>query len=383
MRLESACLFAEYAAVHLLAFVDHVVSDIISPALDRRFGIERVSLLCQQPDLALAFDIAGVCRNLQLAVTVETLPPDSQPLALRQRLQALAQGAVCFNISAASPVQAALAYDLARVRHLPLMSIEPQQDRLIWLLGGEHSTLLNGADIADGLTLEAYFGLYGSRIETLHYRLNRRNPRHEALAHDLALRAASHPKELSLLNRLCTELDEEQYSRRPLSGGEHHLRQWLEASAMVEFRPGGHMRCVDGRTRFFLAGGWLEVWLLSQLALLVPQLPISDAAVGVKISHRGVENEYDVALLCNNQLFLIECKTIAPAGPNHHGVGLENLFKLDSAASLGGLNARAMLASLYPASNSESDRAHAQQIAMLSGAQFMHAREHLREWLLS
>lgn len=369
--------------MHLLAFVDHVVSDIITPALDPRFDIDRVTLLCHRAHLDLAFDILGVCQKLHLSAAVETLPADSQPLALRQRLQELVQGGVCFNISAASPVQAALAYDLAREHRLPLMAVEHDNDRLIWLLGGESSRLHSGTEIAEGLSLEAYFALYGSRILAIHYRLERRSPRHEQLARDLAEHAALRPKSLSLLNRLCNDLDEQQFSQHPLSSGEHVLYDWLLASGMVEFRDSGHMRCLDPRARFFLAGGWLEVWLLSQVAELAQILPVSDAAVGVKISHHNVENEYDVAILCNNHLYLIECKTAAPTSFQQRGVGLENLFKLNSVAGLGGLHAKAMLASLYVPTESEVGRAESQRITLLAGPQLRQAREYLREWLMS
>lgn len=367
--------------MHLLAFVSHVASDIITPALDSRFGIQRVSLLCQRDDLALAYDIAAVCRNLHLTASVIILPPDSQPLALRQRLAELIQGAVTFNISAATPVQAAFAYELARQRHLPVLSVEPRHDRLIWLSGGEHSPLHNGSEIADGLSLEGYFGLYGSSVLAMHYRLQRRNPHYETLAAALASRAASHPRDLSLLNRLCNEIDAAQYSEKSLPPGEGSLREWLEQCGLVNVNEGGHVRCNDARARFFLAGGWLEVWMLAQVASLAAILPISDAAVGVKISHNGVENEYDVAILCNNHLYLVECKTVAPTSHHQRGVGLDNLFKLDSAANLGGLHARAMLASLYPPTESEAGRAQVQGIAMLYGAQLPQAAAYLQEWL--
>ncbi len=367
--------------MHLLAFVNRVESDIITPALDRRFGVNQVSLLCHRSELGLATDIAGVCRSLHLPASVVTLAADTQPLALRQQLAALAQGAVAFNISAASPVQAALAYDLARERQLPLMSIAPHSDRLIWLLGGEHTGLRTGSDIADGLTLAAYFALYGSRIEHIHYRLAQRPQRLEALAAGLAALAAQRPAALSLLNRLCNDLDTRQYSRHPLPRGERALRHWLASCGLVEVDQAGHVRCHDASVRFFLGGGWLEVWLLSQVAALQPALPISDAAVGVKVVHDGVANEYDVAILCNNQLYLVECKTTAPTALHQRGIGLDNLFKLDSAASLGGLHAHAMLATLYPATDSEAARAQAQGIALLSGPALARAQPVLRQWL--
>lgn len=367
--------------MHLLAFVDHVVSDIITPALDRRFGVERVTLLCHRPDLGFAYDVAGVARNAHLPVAVEVIPPDHQPLALQQRLAELAQGVCCFNLSAASPVQAALAYEVARQQQLPVMSVDHATDRLIWLSGGERVAVGNGTDIADGLSLEGYFGLYGSRVVGMHYRLSTRQPRLEALASDLAQWAVRHPRDVSTLNRLCNELAADGYSRRPLPRGEQSLHDWLAATGMVSFRHGGHMRCHDARARFFLAGGWLEVWLLSRVAELAGHLPISDAAVGVKISHDGVENEFDVALISNNRLFLIECKTTAATGLHHRGVGVDHLFKLDSAATLGGLDAHAMLASLYPPSESERARAQTQGIALLAAPDFPRARAFLEEWL--
>ncbi|WP_174874582.1 Card1-like endonuclease domain-containing protein [Vogesella oryzae] len=368
--------------MHLFAFVDRVVTDIITPALDRRFAVTRVSLLCQETELGLAYDIAGVCRSQQLPVEVVTVPPDNQPLALRQRLSELLHGPLCLNLSAASPVQAALAFELARQRQLPVMALDHRRDRLIWLSGGEQQPLRSGSDIADGLALEDYFALYGCRLRGTRYRLWQRDLRLETLAAGLAARAATHPHELTLLNRLCNELDARQFSRRLLPRSEHFLRHWLQQSGMVMFDNIGHLRCNDAPARLFLSGGWLEIWLLSLVARMAPHLPVSDAAVGVKVSHRGVENEYDVAILCNNQLFLVECKTTAPASLGQHGIGLDNLFKLDSAARLGGLDAQAMLVSLYPPTVSEYSRAKGQGIATLAGEALLQADDTLRRWLL-
>lgn len=368
--------------MHLFAFVSHMTSDIITPALDRRFEVGRVSLLCHESDLGYAYDIAGVCRSQHLPVTVETLPADNQPLVLQQRLRELLQAPACLNLSAASPVQAALAYEIARKRHLPVMALDHAHDRLIWLGAADPSAPPGGSDIADGLSLEDYFALYGCRVREARYRLRQRDVRLEQLAAGLAQRAASFPHELSLLNRLCNELDARQFSRRLLPRSEHFLRNWLQQSGMVSFDHIGHMRCRDAPSRLFLSGGWLEVWLLALVARMAPHMPISDAASGIKVSHQGVENEYDVAVMCNNQLFLIECKTTAPASPRLRGVGLENLFKLDSAVRLGGLDAQAMLVSLYPPTSSEANRARVQQIATLSGSGLRQADDSLRRWLL-
>lgn len=368
--------------MHLFAFVDHVLSDIVTPALDRRFDVSRVTLLCQESELGFAYDIAGVCRNQHLPVEVVVLPPDSQPLALHQRLGELLHPPACVNLSAASPVQAALAFELAHKRRLPVMVLERRHDRLVWLSGGEQQAVNAGTDVADGLMLEDYFALYGCRVRETRYRLRQRNPQLEQLSAALAARAAGFPHELSLVNRLCNELDARQFSRRLLPRSEHFLRNWLQQSGMVTFDNIGHMRCRDAPSRLFLSGGWLEIWLLSLVARLAPYMPISDAASGIKISHQGVENEYDVAVLCNNQLFLIECKTTVPASPHHRGVGLDNLFKLDSAAKLGGLDAQAMLVSLYPPTASELSRARVQGIATLAGEGLRHADDSLRRWLL-
>lgn len=368
--------------MHLLAFVSRVSSDIITPALDHRFNVGRITLLCHEAELGYAYDIAGVCRSQHLPVAVETLPADSQPLALRQRLGELLQSPGCLNLSAASPVQAALAYEIARKRRLPVMALDHMQDRLIWLDAGAAPAPPGGSDIADGLLLEDYFALYGCRVRGTRYRLRQRDAGLERLAAGLAQRAASFPHELSLLNRLCNELDARQFSRRLLPRSEHVLRNWLQQSSMVEFDHIGHMRCKDAPARLFLSGGWLEIWLLALVARMAPHMPISDAASGIKVSHQGVENEYDVAVMCNNQLFLIECKTTAPASPRQRGVGLENLFKLDSAARLGGLDAQAMLVSLYPPTSSEASRARVQAIATLSGHGLHQADDTLRRWLL-
>ena len=122
------------------------------------------------------------------------------------------------------------------------------------------------------------------------------------------------------------------------------------------------------------------MWLLVQVAALQGEFHIQDAACGVKIvSSDGVANEYDLAMLANNQLYLAECKAILPKNPKN--IGMDVIFKLDSVSQLGGLQSEAMLVVLGAPSLAEMERADLQQLEIVSGKELPQMREKLRRWI--
>ena len=120
--------------------------------------------------------------------------------------------------------------------------------------------------------------------------------------------------------------------------------------------------------------------MLAQVTALQSELPIQDAACGVKIiSREGVANEFDLAMLTNNQLYLVECKTILPKG--NKSIGMDVIFKLDSVSQLGGLEAEAMLVAVGVANEAEQDRADLQQLEIINGKELLNIRDRLRRWI--
>jgi len=133
--------------------------------------------------------------------------------------------------------------------------------------------------------------------------------------------------------------------------------------------------------RFFVNGGWLEEYLFSRIDRLRNRFKIQDSAMSVQVeSATGTKNEIDVALLHNNRLFLIECKTRRFRG--NQGAGSKALYRMDSLKIMGGITAQAMLASYRRLSASHHRRAEDLQIDLIVGDELLNIEQRLEKWLL-
>ena len=148
---------------------------------------------------------------------------------------------------------------------------------------------------------------------------------------------------------------------------------------------GKRLRFPDEDARFYVNGGWLEEHVFDVLQGLRGELrQVQDLARSVEIRRetpRGgdVPNELDVACLCENRLYLVECKT---RGWRQDGAGAEALYRLDALADLlGGLQARAMLVSYRKLPAHDLRRAADLGIRVCAGGRLPELAAELRAWL--
>ena len=98
--------------MHFLAFADNVIGDIITPALDKRFRIGRVTLFCEEKSLQNADNVGGVLREAGVPVSILPILPEWNAAAVFDRLRtvlAASEQPCLINLSGASPLQAAIA----------------------------------------------------------------------------------------------------------------------------------------------------------------------------------------------------------------------------------------------------------------------------------
>ncbi|AMX03647.1 Card1-like endonuclease domain-containing protein [Microbulbifer thermotolerans] len=93
-----------------------------------------------------------------------------------------------------------------------------------------------------------------------------------------------------------------------------------------------------------------------------------------------MKNELDLALLYDNRLHIIECKT------RHYNAeeedAAEALYKLATLVrQLGGIRARAMLVSHYPLNKADRRRAEVLDIQVVDGRNVRDFRSRLCQWL--
>ncbi|SDI75155.1 protein of unknown function [Propionivibrio dicarboxylicus] len=370
--------------MHLISFVDDIRPEIVTPALDPQFRISQVTLFCEDEKRRDATHVAEEIRHAKLPVNTLPIRPEWDVQAVHERLSSvisLSPAPCLINLSAATPLQAAIAQQVALRHNVASFVIHPEEDRLLWLTPPPSAQPAEDASIADTLDLERYFGLYGIELVECKYRLGNRDSKLEKLSCELMDIAIRQPEAIHTLNRLGAGMDKNFVSRLHIPVEQKELKDFISRCAIACRTSDDRIDFGDAETRFFLCGGWLEVWLLYQVAQLRDEFDIHDAASGVKIvSNETVRNEYDLAMLVNNQLFLVECKTVVQKGQGG-GVGMDVLFKLDSVSQLGGLHAHAMLISLSVATADEVSRATLQGLALINGKELHNIRERLRHWI--
>ena len=370
---------------HMIAVVAENGVDAISPAFDQRFGVRRLTLLSPQVLLPRARDLAAIVRNAGKSCEVDGLISAWRPQALQSQLQALLQRRHdepwLINLSGANPVVAALLYQLASANGLPVFVIEPETDKAVWLIRPvAEISRSETVEIADQIGLRQYFASCGYELLHANATLKQRNFRNERTAKFLADIALHHPRTLQHLNRAGAELDPQLRSFVHFDADDLRTLDFLVELGFLRWHHHDRVQFVSGEARNFLCGGWLELFVFASVAELAQQLPIQDTAMGLTVrSRQQAASEFDIALMANNHLYLIECKSRAPRRSN--GVGMEALFKLGSLADQQGLNSRAMLVTLAPPTAAEAQRAKSQQIALVAGKELGKLGEHLHDWI--
>ena len=138
--------------------------------------------------------------------------------------------------------------------------------------------------------------------------------------------------------------------------------------------------------RFFVNGGWLELYVFDRLQHLRGELrAMQDLGRNVRVERDtrsgAIPNELDVAVLAENRLYLVECKTRQWHG-GANGPGAESLFKLEALTDLlGGLQARGMLVSYQDLPDHDRRRAADLRIGVCAGPQIQRLGELLKKWI--
>ncbi|WP_137938126.1 DUF1887 family CARF protein [Chitinivorax sp. B] len=370
---------------HMISLVTDSGTQAITPAFDQRFGIQHITLLSMPSLMDRAHRLAETCRQVGKASDVEQMVTRWKPQALREQLQHILSGCnvahLIINLSGATPVEAIELAQLARSMTIPAFVIEPEVDKAVWIeRPASSSTRMPELDVADTLSLSQYFIVHGYQLNHAMATLKQRNYRAERIAKFMADLAVHSPRTLLRLNRAGAELDENLRSFIHFDASDWHALGFLAESGYLRWHHQDRVQFASGEARNFLCGGWLETFVFATVAELAHKLPIQDAATGVIVTTQDrVSNEFDVALIANNQLYLIECKARGPRRAS--GVGMDTLFKLDSLAGQMGLNSRAMLVSLAKPTHAEQMRAEAQGIEILAGGRLLRLSEELQQWL--
>ncbi len=277
-------------------------------------------------------------------------------------------------------------YQLAQQQQWRVFMVHPLSDRLIWLNQQQQRAAVA---IEDRLTLKDYFAVKGCRMEvaqaqdrSLSVTFEQLQPlldEYDTIAPLLTqLNWAASSAGSALLSPSLSQLSSKQWYDFC------QLLQPFQDLGLVTIK--GKQLCFrDAESVNFMKGEWFE-WLVEDLIEQVrARYPIQDWARGVEITRLSPEgdpirNELDVVFLINNQLFIIECKTVKfeNALPR-----VDTIYKLDSLIELlGGVNGQAMLASYLPLTESIQNRAVDLNILFVSGKSLLNLPKRIERWIL-
>ena len=118
--------------------------------------------------------------------------------------------------------------------------------------------------------------------------------------------------------------------------------------------------------RAFIAGGWIEYLTASMLT----GENYRDISLSVEISKSTQRakaktfQEIDVMAMQQQQLFIVECKTVNWKNATHAS---ESIYKLSALGDIGGLNTKAVFVSLYDLPDAAKTRAAEHNIHVIAG----------------
>ncbi len=302
---------------------------------------------------------------------------------LEQEHKEMAEGQIALNVTGGTKPMSIAAYEAMRVYELPIFYVHPEKDRLIWL----HPAHQPALDLADRLKIEPFLLAHGAEIKNQPGR-NVPDARLLHVGEQIVLQLERYAKPLATLNWLAASATHTRVSA-PLK------KEYGDLKALIDlFQENGFLKRQEGCLyfssephRFFVNGGWLEYLVFDGVRQLRTQdTHIHDIARSVHVtreqSGKDVPNELDVALLRNNCLHIIECKTRQFRGKGEDSPGAEALYKLDTLADLmGGLKARAMLVSYQKIPRHNRIRAADLGIAICSGTQLRSLKQHLQAFI--
>ncbi|OOF34348.1 Card1-like endonuclease domain-containing protein [Salinivibrio costicola] len=293
---------------------------------------------------------------------------------------------ILFNASCGLRHQLLSAYEVFRTYQWPCYVIEPYSDELCWL----YPDGLPQQQVEDHISLTEYMTIFGARCA------DHDEEETGCLTNDiyrLGEKWASNAYELgpglATLNYLATTCRKEQCLDVALSEKQQGYRELgmllddLSDAGLAHYENGVlTFSCEEARR--FANGEWLESYVHHTVTSIQKELPtIQDSALSMQvyrqIGEREVRNELDVAMVVNNKLHIIECKTKGMSSD-----GDDTLYKLESLRDLlGGLQARAMLVSFRPLRHHDITRGTDLGLALIGPDQLANLRTHLYDWFIA
>ncbi len=378
--------------VHL-CLVHNTATANVTPALDPDFRPNEVILLHSPKEDYHASCIEAVLKPTGIKVSHWQIQDTRDVEHICERVLELMvereHDDIALNASGGTRPMSIAAYEVFKEFDKPIFYVNPKTDYVSWI----NRRNLPSFNVADRIKLPAF--LHANGAEVSHQGKQNGVPSNlRTLTQQLVKNAEILAKPLAAINWLAQQAEKDLKSPT-LSTGQQN---WHELQVLIsQFSELGLLEyqheCLyfkDEAARFFVNGGWLEVYTYSLLYGLRSEIPkIQDVGRSVELSRDStgqmVKNELDVVFLHNNHLYIIECKTkrfINTSQEQADSHAVDALYKLDTLKWLfGGIRTKVMLISYQPLSSWDKQRAKDLEIETCTANQLVRLEDVLKRWI--
>jgi len=367
--------------VHLCLVSQQATPNFI-PVLDHRFRPKRVILVVSP-------DMRERARWLESALTQRSVAVEQYLIAdawdipriqdeLLRLLVRESDNALALNVTGGTKPMAIAAQEVFRAEGKPIFYVHPERDEVIPLFCDEQPfPIEQRVKIPDYLSIHGFHEVQRDRREFREacYLLGR----------EWVMEVERLGKPLGTLNFLAGTCRQTRHVVAPDHKKEPHVWELIDKLREHGLAETDRTNLVfpDEQSRFFVNGGWLELYV-DQTVRDLGELKVQDVARSLRVESAGhARNELDIAVLARNRLCLIECKTRGMESRGYGTPGPDALYKLDSLTALGGLNTRGMIVSYRPLEKQDRQRAADLSIRVVEGGQLRNLSVHLMDWMMA
>lgn len=376
------CLVSQQAAPNLL------------PALDPALKPEKIVLVVSRKMQPQAGHLAAVLKESGIKVEQLELSNEHDYNQIANQLgdldERLRGDTVTLNITGGTKLMSVAAQMAAEALGWAMFYVDADTDQAIWL----GKATKPPQKLQEQLRLRHYLRSYGFTLADKPQR-SQANAAQQQLTHNLATQVGSLEDAITALNALAqdsenrhslsVQLDAWQLDSRSL---DVLLRDFERAGALS--LKGGRIHFTDPAARDFVKGGWLELHAIDAVHQVTGAVGIRDKAINLEVidTASSTRNEFDIAFMARNRLFVIECKTAridrpqAGSGSASKPKANDALFKLsDNCRRIGGLGTRGMLLSYRRLREPELQLARALGIVVVAGSDIARLPEKIKHWV--
>jgi hypothetical protein len=288
---------------------------------------------------------------------------------------------VILNLTGGTKIMTVAAQSIFEIAGKPMFYVKERDNSVLILQGGKEKS---HAPLDKKLKIQDYLLAYGYKTELSQY--TRYN--YHDFTFELINNIQKYEFAVSKVNAYISSAQDRfalTFTRTQHDDGITHFLIFCQRFNLLTIER-NQFTFHDEQARRYVCGGWLEEHTYECIEKINKQ-KIQDKILNITIKSlpQAVENELDVAVLANNYLHIIECKT-ANIGNSRDS---DALYKLDTLKNKLGLKTKSMLVSYHyidkffrgRRANDNAKRANDYGINVIQHNNLRNLKNHLEKWI--